>query len=84
MSYRRSRARRTFETQLSQARVELIPLHRLAIKNGGGGEARLLAAYFVFSFAQLEVYIKNLVEDSLATVATSGASFDKWPDLMMA
>lgn len=84
MSYRHSRARRSFESQLDQALLELTPLYRIAIKNGGGGGARLLAAYYVFAFAQFEVYIKSFVEDSLNAMSVSSPAFDKWPDLMLA
>jgi len=82
MSYRCSRARREFESQLAQAVQELGPLYQHAIKCGGGG-SRLLAAYYVFAFAQLEVYIKSFVEDSINALSTSSPTFDKWPDLMM-
>jgi hypothetical protein len=84
MSYRRSRARRLFEEQLDQALNELTPIHQFARKSGTGSAPRLLAAYYVFAFAQLEIYIKSVVEDSLNVVSTSVTSFDKWPDLMMA
>jgi len=84
MSYRCTRARRTFETQLDQALLEITPLYRIATKNGGGGGARLLAAYYVFAFAQLEVYIKSFVEDSITAVSVSSPALDKWPDLMLA
>ena len=84
MSYRCSRARKEFETQLGQAVGELLPLYAHAVKSGGGGGARLLAAYYVFAFAQLEVYVKSFVEDSLGALNTANPSFDKWPDLMMA
>lgn len=84
MSYRRSRARRLFEQQLDQALNELTPIHKFARKSGSGSASRLLAAYYVFAFAQLEVYIKSVVEDSLNVMNTSVTSFDKWPDLMMA
>lgn len=83
MSYRRSRARQAFELQIDQAIQELTPLYKLTRRDGGGG-ARLLAAYYVFAFAQLEVYIKSFVEDSLSAVHTSNPTFDKWPDLMLA
>jgi RiboL-PSP-HEPN len=83
MSYRCSRARREFESQLHQAVHELNPLYKYAIKSGGGGGARLLAAYYVFAFAQLEVYIKSFVEDSINAFSTSSPNFDKWPDLML-
>lgn len=83
MSYRCSRARREFELQLDQSIQELNPLYKYAIKSGGGAGGRLLAAYYVFAFAQLEVYIKSFVEDSIAALITSSPTFDKWPDLMM-
>lgn len=82
MSYRQSRARRSFEQQLDQALRELVPLHRVSQKSGGG--PRLLAAYYVFAFAQLEVYVRGIVEDSLAAVQSTSPTFDKWPDLMLA
>lgn len=81
MSYRCSRARREFETQLEQAVREMMPLYRVAVKNGGA--SRLLAAYYVFAFSQLEVYVKNFVEDSLNTLNTSGSTVENWPDLML-
>ncbi|WZB74219.1 HEPN domain-containing protein [Achromobacter insuavis] len=80
MSYRNSRARREFETQLRGAVTELTPLYKQA-KNGGG--SRLLAAYYVFAFAQLEIYIKSFVEDTLSTLQQHKPSFDKWPDLLL-
>lgn len=81
MSYRRSRARCEFESQLDQAVNELTPLYRFAVSGGSG--SRLLAAYYVFAFAQFEVYIKSFVEDSINALSASSPSFDKWPDLMM-
>lgn len=81
MSYRCSRARREFETQLEQAVREMMPLYKVATKRGG--TSRLLAAYYVFAFSQLEVYIKNFVEDSLNTVNTAGSAIENWPDLML-
>jgi hypothetical protein len=84
MSYRMSRARRTFEKQVALTLAELTPLHRVALKNGAGSASRLLGAYYVLVFAQLEVYVGSLVEDSLAAISTAQPSFDKWPDLMMA
>lgn len=84
MSYRRTRARREFETQLDDAVRELRPLYNYVAKGGGGAGSRLLAAYYVFAFAQLEVYIKSFVEDSLSAFSLASPSFDKWPDTMMA
>lgn len=81
MSYRRSRARREFETQLDRAIQELAPLYKFAQKQGGS--SRLLAAYYVFAYSQFEVYIKSLVEDSLNVLNTSTPALDKWPDLML-
>jgi hypothetical protein len=83
MSYRRSRARQTFELQIDQALQELAPLYKLSQKGPGGGP-RLLAAYYVFAFAQLEVYVRSFVEDSLAAVQSANPTFEKWPDLMLA
>ncbi|MGA4045537.1 HEPN domain-containing protein [Ralstonia nicotianae] len=81
MSYRCSRARREFENQLNLADQELAPLYKY-VKNKGGAP-RLLAAYYVFAFSQLEVYIKNFVEDSLNAFNAAAPSLDKWPDLML-
>lgn len=81
MSYRCSRARREFEAQLRSAMQELAPLYKFAHKQGGG--SRLLAAYYVFAYSQLEVYIKSFVEDSLNALNTFNPAFDKWPDLML-
>lgn len=84
MSYRRTRARREFESQLDQVLLELPALYRAAASSGGGAGSRLLAAYYVFAFAQLEVYIRSFVEDSLSAISASSPSFDRWPDQMMA
>lgn len=84
MTYRCSRARRTFESQLKQALLEIAPLYKIATRNGGGAGARLLAAYYVSAFAQLEVYIKSFVEDTIDAVNVSSPALDKWPDLMLA
>lgn len=84
MSYRCSRARRIFESQLDQALLEIAPLYRVATLNGGGVGARLLAAYYVSAFAQLEVYVKSFVEDTINAVNVSSPALDKWPDLMLA
>lgn len=84
MSYRRTRARREFESQIDQVLLELPPLHRAAVSAGGGAGSRLLAAYYVYAFAQLEVYIRNFVEDSLSAISSTSPAFDKWPDQMMA
>lgn len=81
MSYRCSLARRHFESQIRLAKLELIPIHKFAHDRGSG--SRLLAAYYVFAYSQLEVYIKNLVEDSLNALNTSNPEFDKLPDLML-
>lgn len=81
MSYRCSRARREFEIQLGAAVAELLPLHKHAKSHGGG--SRLLAAYYVFAFAQLEIYIKSFVEDTLSTLQAHAPNFDKWPDLLI-
>lgn len=84
MTYHSSRARRAFEDQLDQELHEITSLYRAIRKNGADDGARLLAAYYVLAFAQLEVYIKNFVEDTLNAVSLSGPSLDKWPDLMVA
>jgi hypothetical protein len=81
MSYRCSRARREFETQLDLAVQELAPLYKFAHEKGCG--ARLLAAYYIFAYSQFEVYIKGIVEDSLNALNTTTPPFDKWPDLML-
>lgn len=82
--YKRSRARQSFELQIESSIKELRPLYRFAQKTDGGGATRLLAAYYVFAFAQLEVYVKSLVEDILSTVEEARPPFEKWPDLMLA
>lgn len=83
MTYRRSRARCAFELQLDQSMKELRPLYRFAQGAGGTGATRLLGAYYVFAFAQLEIYVKSFVEDLLSTVDASTPPFEKWPDLML-
>jgi|WetSurMetagenome_2_1015567.scaffolds.fasta_scaffold349141_1 hypothetical protein len=81
MSYRHSRARRDFESQLALATKELAALYKFASKKGCG--ERLLAAYYVFAYSQLEVFIKTFVEDSIGVLNNGCPAFDKWPDLML-
>lgn len=81
MSYQRSKARREFETQLELAKKELSLLYKFAHKNGAS--SRLLGAYYVFAYSQLEVYIKTFVEDTINTFNKSAVHIDKWPDLML-
>lgn len=82
MRYRRSKARREFESQISQTKTELAVLHK-RIVNAGGSGSRLLGAYYVFAFAQLEVYVKTLVEDALQALYASGPALSQLPDLMV-
>ncbi|QDE38024.1 hypothetical protein FIV34_01845 [Luteibacter pinisoli] len=82
MSYRHSRARRAFQLQISQSLTELMPLYRHA-RSYGGGESRLLAAYYVFAFAQFEQYVKSLVEDLIAAIVHASPALDRVPDLML-
>jgi hypothetical protein len=60
---------------------ELATIYKLARKDGCG--ERLLAAYYVFAYSQLEVYIKTIVEDAIDTLNNTRPTFDKWPDLML-
>ena len=83
MSYRRSRARREFEQQLGQTRVELTQLFPAAARLPGSGGSRLLAAYYVFAFAQMEVFVKTLVEDALQAVEAAAPPLSHLPDLMV-
>jgi len=81
MSYRQSRARREFERQIKAAIHELAPIYKYANKRGSG--SRLLAAYYVFAYSQLEVYIKSFVEDALNALNSTAPAFDKYPDLLL-
>lgn len=81
MSYRLSRARREFEAQLELVLKELSPLYKAAQKHGGG--SRLLAAYYVLAYSQLEVYVGSLVEDSLTVLNNTIPAIDRLPDLML-
>jgi hypothetical protein len=82
MTYRCSKARREFESQIKQTRSEIAVLHRKATMNGASG-SRLLGVYYVFAFAQLEVYIKTLVEDSVDALNRSGSTLSQLPELMV-
>jgi hypothetical protein len=66
---------------LAQAAQEVAVLYPLANKKGCG--ARLLAAYYVFAYSQLELFIKTFIEDCVDAVNTVGPTFDNWPDLML-
>jgi len=81
MSYHKSKARKEFEGQLELAVAELSLLYKFAHKHGAS--SRLLGAYYVFSYSQLEVYIKTFVEDVISTFNQSSVHIDKWPDLML-
>ena len=81
MSYHRSKARKEFEVQLKLAVAELSLLYRFAHEKGAS--SRLLGAYYVFAYSQLEVYIKTFVEDAIAAFNQSAVHMDKWPDLML-
>lgn len=81
MSYQCTRARRDFESQLAHVSKELATLYKLARKEGCG--ERLLAAYYVLAYSQIEVYIKSIVEDSIDALNNARPTFDKWPDLML-
>ncbi|MGA9655526.1 MAG: HEPN domain-containing protein [Polyangia bacterium] len=63
---------------MDQALQKLGPLYKFAKDHGHG--SRLLAAYYVLAYSQLEAYIKRLVEDSLNTLNKSTVALDKWPD----
>ena len=82
MSYRRSRARREFERQIQQTRSEIADLHRRAVR-AGASASRLLGAYYVFAFAQLEVYVRTLVEDSIQALYATAPKPSRLPDLML-
>jgi len=70
--------------QLHQVLIDVTPLHRTALRAGtSGGASRLLGAYYVFAFGQLEAYIKTIVEDILGAISGSTPAFDKWPDLLL-
>lgn len=84
MSYRRTKARLEFEAQVKASIRECRPLYKVGVIRGGGAGSRLLGAYYVLAFAQLEVYVKRLVEDSLGAVSGAPAAFANWPDTMMA
>jgi hypothetical protein len=84
MSYRLTRARKEFETQVDAIVREIRPLYTHGLATGTGVGSRLLAAHYVLAFAQLEVYIKSLVEDSLSAFTSANPPFDRWPDTMMA
>ena len=81
MSYHRSKARKEFEEQLKLAVAELSLLYKFAHKKGAS--SRLLGAYYVFAYSQLEVYIKTFVEDVINTFNQSEVHIDKWPDMML-
>lgn len=81
MTYHSTRARREFDEQIRRSLSELLPLYKLAQSNGCS--SRVLAAYYIFAYSQLEVYIKSLVEDSIAAFNIASPRFEHWPDLML-
>lgn len=42
-----------------------------------------MAAYYVFAYAQFEVYVRSFVEDSFDALNALPPAFDRWPDLML-
>ncbi|MEM8500912.1 MAG: HEPN domain-containing protein [Pseudomonadota bacterium] len=81
MSYLRSRARKGFESQLDEISIELSQLYSHAQAQGSG--SRLLAAYYVLAFSELEVFVSRLVEDSVDTLKAAPTSLEKLPELML-
>jgi hypothetical protein len=63
-------------------RSELSTLHRRALK-AGVDSSRLLGVYYVFAFAQLEVYVRTIVEDSIQALYSTSPTPDVLPDLML-
>lgn len=80
MTYRRSRARLEFEQQLNQTLSEVQQLNPHGLSNG---ISRLLGAYYVFAFSQFEVYVKDIIEDSLQALNAAAPAFADVPDLML-
>lgn len=81
MTYRLSKARREFEEKLQLSTRELTSIYKYAHKRGSS--SKLLGAYYVFAYSQLEVYIKTLVEDIINTLNNSEVRIEKLPDLML-
>jgi hypothetical protein len=81
VTYRSTRARRAFESQISDCLREVGPLYKVAVSKGTG--ARLLGAYFVLAYSQLEVYLRSVVEDAFVVLKHENPNVDKWPDLML-
>lgn len=82
MTYRRSKARREFETQIQDACSELATLHNGPIFSVISG-SRLLGAYYVFAFAQLEVYVKTVVEDAVQALKKASPPLNKLPEPLL-
>lgn len=82
MTYMLSKARREFETQIRLNRAEVERLHAQARAMGLSG-SRLLGAYYVFAFAQLEVYVRTIVDDTIQTISSAALKPSSLPDLMV-
>lgn len=82
MSYKKSRARATFEQQLEAARVQLNTI-RLKIGTNHSSRDNLLGAYYVLSFSLLEVYIKTFFEDALQAIGNASPPMASWPEPML-
>lgn len=82
MSYRCSKARKDFESQIQLALKELAPLYKVARKSGS--TSMLLGAFYVFSYSQLEVYVKTFIEDTVDAFNGAAPAYEKWPDLLLA
>lgn len=82
MSYRQSRARRDFESQLSVISSDLSALHQLAKHHGSN--TKMIGAFYVLAYSHLELYIKSFIEDSLDALNAAAPTINKMPDLMVA
>lgn len=81
MSYRVSRARKSFELQLQQANQEISTI--LPYTSKAGHTSKVLAAFYILIYSQLEVYIKNSIEDCIDTINKLQPPIDSWPESML-
>lgn len=82
MTYKKSLARKQFETQVSESNKQLKQIVLTLHTNSVSSEV-LLGAYYVFSFALLEVYMKSVFDDAIGLVMSKSPPMHIWPTEML-
>jgi len=85
MSYKHSKARRAFDSAVKNAVGEALTIQRFPQVRAAtsSSSSRLLGAYYVLVFAQLETYIGDIIEDSVTAMNLYSNNPRVWPESML-